>query len=198
MSQDQKPSSYSYSESHFPTATVLYSHITEQVRGHGNNPNPVHDNNFIVTYSDVGPFWGKDADFALERQKCFELSVIKYSPSQNHHTKSSKKSPASPSRIPSVYYRASFSNVGGPRVIQTPQTGLMCGNGEVRVGVLVMWSLDSEATMQVRGTVEVWTLEGSMDGKPRVSQVETIFPMSKVAEPASQTLRLTRGKLFQY
>ena len=48
----------------------------------------------------------------------------------------------------------------------------MCGNEEVRVGALVMWSLDSEATMQVRGTVEVWTLEGSMDGKPRVSQVE--------------------------
>lgn len=70
MSQDQKPSSYSYSGSHFPTATVLYSHITEQVRGHGNNPNPVHDNNFIVTYSDVGPSWGKDAGFALERQEC--------------------------------------------------------------------------------------------------------------------------------
>lgn len=40
------------------------------------------------------------------------------------------------------------------------------------MGILVMWISDSEDIMHVRGTVDIWTLEGSMDKKPRLGQVE--------------------------
>ncbi|GIK07272.1 hypothetical protein Aspvir_002930 [Aspergillus viridinutans] len=70
---------------------------------------------------------------------------------------------------------------------------LVGGNGAVKAAIIIKWT-PNRATRQVRGLVELYTLDRS--GMPRLLQREEIFPVPPGIQPGSQAITVTRRMLF--